>query len=96
MSSSPLLITPTSRPLTLRDRLDLLEQRCAELWAAEPVAATRSEHAFSQLSDVEHRVVSLILKSLAEPDNPVLIAGAEECEQDLERLGVLWTTPRAA
>lgn len=96
MGSSSLLITPTSRPLTLRDRLDLLEQRCAELWAAEPVAADRRETAFSQLSDVEHRVVALILKSLAEPDDPALIAGAERCEQDLEQLGVLWTAPRAA
>lgn len=96
MSSPTLLIASAPPPLTLRARLDLLEQRCAELWADEPAATDHREHAFAQLSDVEHRVVTLILKSLAEPDDPSLHAGAERCAEELRRLGVLWNTRRAA
>ena len=96
MSSSTQLIAPSSPQLTLRSRLDHLEHRCAELWAGEPTAADHREHAFAQLSEIEHRVVGLILKSLAEPDDPALRAGTEACERDLDRLGALWARPRAA
>lgn len=96
MSSPDPLITHSPPPLALRSRLDLLEQRCAELWAEEPVTNDDRERAFAKLSEIEHRVLGLGLKSLAEPDDPALLVDAEGCEHDLRRLGALWTTDRAA
>jgi len=96
MSSSAPLITPAPHHPTLRRRLEILEQRCAELWADEPLTPDHRERAFARLSEVEHRVVSLILRSLAEPDDPSLSVGVEGCERDLEQLSVLWTAPHAA
>ncbi len=94
MSTSLSLITPSHD--TLRRRLELLERRCAELWADEPFAQSGREQAFARLSEIEHRVVALILKRLVEPDDPSLVACSSACEHDLEQLADLWATPRAA
>lgn len=96
MSTSAQLITPPPNHRTLRRRLERLEQRCAELWTDEPVTPGGRERAFARLADIEHRIVGLILRRLADPDDPALIVAAEECERDLEQLGALWTSPRAA
>ena len=96
MSSSIPLIAPSPPQLPLRRHLELLEQRCTELWAHEPLTPDGRERALARLSEIEHRVVGLILKSLATPDDPSLRTGAEGCQQDLQRLGTLWAGPRAA
>lgn len=93
--TAPLIVSPLDLP-TLRHRLDVLERRCSDLWADEPCGSADREAAFARLSDVEHRVVGLILKSLAEPDDRGLVPAAEQCGRELDDLGAMWAAPRAA
>ncbi len=96
MSPSAPLITPSLDIPALRSQLEVLERRCSELWAAEPHSPTGRETALAQLADVEHRIVGLILKSVAEPDDRDLLPAAQRCERDLNDIAALWSAPRAA
>jgi hypothetical protein len=96
MSTSAPLITSSLDLPALRTQLEILERRCAELWAAEPHSPSRRETALAQLADVEHRIVGLVLKSLAEPDDRDLLPAAQRCERDLNDTAALWSAPRAA
>ncbi len=93
--SAPLITSPLDLP-ALRAGLEILERQCAELWSAEPHSPTHRETALAQLADVEHRIVGLILKSVAEPDDRDLLPAAQRCERDLNDIAALWSAPRAA
>jgi hypothetical protein len=90
------LVVPVSDSPTLHSRLVALERRCAELWAHEPTTSAHRETLFAQLSEIEHRLVCLLLKSITEPDDEALAPAAESCERRLDELAALWSAPRAA
>ena len=96
MSHSAPLITSSLDLPALRGQLEALERRCAELWSEEPRSPATRETALARLAEVEHRIVGLILRSLAEPDDLDLAPAAEQCERELNDLAALWSTPRAA
>ena len=96
MGTSAELITPDRGSLHVRDRLDLIERRCAALWSEEPRTRGDREAMYGRLSDLEHRVVALMLRYLGGHDERAIAAETDRCEQDLERLIASWSTPEAA
>ena len=66
------------------------------MWADEPGPHIEREMAFALLCELEHRVVRLGLRAVAEPDDSALELEVERCERDLHQVAALWATPRAA
>jgi len=96
MSTSAELISAGRGLPALRDRLDRLERRCAELWRDEPRSSGNREQALERLADLEYRIVALMLRSLGGHDEPSLAVETDRCEQDLERLAECWSAAQAA
>lgn len=95
--STPAELMPDPRnSAPIRDRLDRLERRCAALWSEEPGFATDRESAYAKLSQLDHRIVALILRSLGGHDEHALVSATERCERDLDDVATLWTSDRAA
>ena len=95
--STPAELMPDTRvSIPIRERLDRLERRCAALWSEEPGFAVDREAAYAQLSQLDHRIVALILRSLGGHDEHALIIETERCERDLEDVTASWTDDRAA
>lgn len=80
----------------LLQRLDGLEQRCAEMWSDALEPLDERVHEYERLAELDHRIAGLRLRCLAHLDNSALERGADECTRDLERLIQRWTTPHAA
>ena len=96
MSTPAELMPGTRGSAPIRDRLDRLERRCAALWSEEPGFGADREAAFAKLSQLDHRIVAVMLRSLCGHDERALISETECCERDLEDVIAVWTDSRAA
>jgi hypothetical protein len=100
ITRSPITIpagaSATPQMPSLRRRLARLERRCAALWAEEPPPHIDREVAYGNLSEIEHRIVGLLLRSLTQDDLVSILRATERCDAELEGLAAFWSAPRAA
>jgi hypothetical protein len=96
MGRSTQPFTPSSGHPSVQLRIELLERRCAQLWAGEPRSSANRETALARLAALEHRVGAAGLRRVAQPDDHDVVAAVGQCERDLDELAALWAAPRAA